>query len=111
MDTYSKRLDPAHRDYLLLTNIEQALVRQAGGWEKFCVEIPRLLRQAIDEVIDSYRSSRFTVAELEKTEKTYLGTKIEILLRKAPNVGNNYLDSPTVFRYYLDSQASHEHRT
>ena len=40
-----------------------------------------MLRQAIDEVIDSYRSGRFTVAELEKTEKTYLGTKIEILLR------------------------------
>lgn len=81
MDTYARRLDPSHRDYELLTKIEQALVRQAGGWEKFCVDIPRLLRQAIDEVIDSYRSGRFTVAELEKTEKTYLGTKIEILLR------------------------------
>ena len=81
MDTYSRRLDPAHRDYELLTKIEQALVRQAGGWEKFCVDIPQLLRQAIDEVIDSYRSGRFTVAELEKTEKSYLGTKIEILLR------------------------------
>ena len=81
MVTYSRRLDPAHRDYELLTKIEEALVRQAGGWDKFCVDIPRLLRQAIDEVIDSYRSHRFTVAELEKTEKTYLGTKIEILLR------------------------------
>jgi hypothetical protein len=81
MDTYSKRLDPAHRDYELLTKIERALVRQAGGWEKFSVDIPRLLRQAIDEVIDSHRSGRFTVAELEKTEKTYLGTKVEILLR------------------------------
>jgi hypothetical protein len=77
MDTYARRLDPSHRDYELLTKIEQALVRQAGGWEKFCVDIPRLLRQAIDEVIDSYRSGRFTVAELEKTEKTYLGTTIE----------------------------------
>ncbi len=62
MDTYSRRLDPGHRDYDLLTKIEKALVRQAGGWEKFCVDIPRLLRQAIDEVIDSYRSRRFTVA-------------------------------------------------
>ena len=43
--------------------------------------MPALLRQAFDEVIDSKRSGRFTFEELEKTEKTYLGTKIEILLR------------------------------
>lgn len=81
MKDYSKRLDRAHHDFELLTKLEEALVRQAGGWERFCIDIPQLLRQAIDEVIDSYRSGRFTVAELEKTEKTYLGTKIEILLR------------------------------
>jgi len=81
MSPYSRRLDPSHRDHELLTRIEKAIVNHAGGWEKFCTDIPRLLRQAIDEVIDSYRSKRFTVVELEKTEKTYLGTKVEILLR------------------------------
>ena len=39
------------------------------------------MRKAIDEVIDSPRTNRFTLDETEKTEKTYLGTKIEILLR------------------------------
>jgi hypothetical protein len=45
------------------------------------VDIPQLFRRAIDEVIDAPRTNRFTLSETEKTEKTYLGTKIEILLR------------------------------
>ena len=53
----------------------------------FAEKIPVLLRQAFDEVIDAPRTNRFTLAEIEKTEKTYLGTKVEILLR-------NYLKIP-----------------
>ena len=41
------------------------------------------LRQALDEVIDGARTGRFAVDQLEKTEKTYIGTKVEILLRYA----------------------------
>lgn len=41
------------------------------------------LRRALDEVIDGPRTGRFSVAQLEKTEKTYIGTKVEILLRHA----------------------------
>lgn len=39
------------------------------------------LRQALDEVIDGARTGRFAVSQLEKTEKTYIGTKVEILFR------------------------------
>lgn len=39
------------------------------------------LRQAIDEVIDTPRTGRFVLAQTEKTEKTYVGTKVEILIR------------------------------
>lgn len=45
------------------------------------VDVPRIIRRSIDEVIDTPRTNRFILAETEKTEKTYLGTKIEILLR------------------------------
>jgi len=79
------RLDSNHDDYALLTRLEKALYRASGGQQKFERDIPALLRQAIDEVIDPARSKRFTLEEIDKTEKTYLGTKIEILLR-------NYLD-------------------
>ena len=68
-------------DYALLTRIEASLYRHAGGPTAFNRDIPALLRQAIDEVIDTPRSRRFLVSELEKTEKTYIGTKVEILLR------------------------------
>ncbi|MGO9319064.1 MAG: NaeI family type II restriction endonuclease [Terracidiphilus sp.] len=77
---------PAHQqqgdpDSLLIEQLEKAILRNAGGHEKFKKEIPILLRKAIDEVIDSARTNRFTLDEIEKTEKTYLGTKVEILLR------------------------------
>ena len=74
-------IQPSHPDYPLVAQLAAAILRHAGGYEKFRVDIPQLLRRAIDEVIDSARSNRFTLIEIEKTEKTYIGTKIEILLR------------------------------
>jgi hypothetical protein len=70
-----------HHDYQLMRFLHDAILRHAGGFEKFRRDVPRLLRQAIDEVIDAARSRRYTIGEIEKTEKTYLGTKVEILLR------------------------------
>lgn len=75
------RLAESHVDYELLYRLEKSIFVSAGGKQRFEEEIPAMLRQAIDEVIDTARSKRFTLMELEKTEKTYLGTKIEILLR------------------------------
>lgn len=43
----------------------------------------KAIRQALDEVIDGGRTGRWSIAQLEKTEKTYIGTKIEILVRTA----------------------------
>ena len=53
----------------------------AGGPEKFQTGFTHLVRKAIDAVIDAPHTGRFTLDEIEKTEKTYLGTKIEILFR------------------------------
>ncbi|WP_176052195.1 NaeI family type II restriction endonuclease [Paraburkholderia caribensis] len=39
------------------------------------------LRQSFDEVIDGPRTGRFSIDQLEKTEKTYIGTKVEIVVR------------------------------
>jgi len=41
------------------------------------------LRRSLDEVIDGQRTGRYRVEQLEKTEKTYIGTKVEIVLRFA----------------------------
>jgi hypothetical protein len=68
-------------DSAILEGLAQTLLRQAGGLEKFSADVPLLFRRALDEVIDSARTGRLTLDELEKTEKTYIGTKIEILFR------------------------------
>ncbi|MCB1087490.1 MAG: restriction endonuclease [Verrucomicrobiae bacterium] len=39
------------------------------------------LRRALDEVIDGMRTGRWAVDSLEKTEKSYIGTKVEILFK------------------------------
>lgn len=80
-------LDSSHQDYPLVSRLVAALLRHAGGFDRFAVDVPVLLRQAFDEVIDAPRTSRFTLGETEKTEKTYVGTKVEILIR-------NYLGVP-----------------
>jgi hypothetical protein len=41
----------------------------------------KAVRQAIDEVIDGPRTGRWSLEQLEKTEKTYVGTKVEIVVR------------------------------
>jgi hypothetical protein len=79
--TFSHGLSPQHPDYELMKRLEDSILRHAGGMMRFRKTIPLLLRKAIDEVIDSARTNRFTLDEVEKTEKTYLGTKVEILLR------------------------------
>jgi len=47
----------------------------------FAEQAAQVLRRALDEVIDGIRTGRWSVASLEKTEKTYIGTKVEILLK------------------------------
>ncbi len=74
-------LPPTHPDFAVLAPLAAALQRQSGGAKGFELGLPNIFRQAVDEVIDAPRTNRFTIDELEKTEKTYLGTKVEILLR------------------------------
>lgn len=46
-----------------------------------------IIRQGLDEVIDGGRTGRWGVDQLAKTEKTYIGTKVEILTQNALDVG------------------------
>jgi len=51
---------------------------QINGFE---LQAAETLRRALDEVIDGMRTGRWSVNSLEKTEKTYIGTKVEILFK------------------------------
>jgi len=74
-------LDRGHADYADLRVLERNLLDAVGGKELFEEKLRSFFRSAIDEVIDTARTARFFLSDLEKTEKTYLGTKFEILLR------------------------------
>lgn len=43
--------------------------------------VGRAIRKSFDEVIDGPRTGRYCIEQLEKTEKTYIGTKVEVVLR------------------------------
>ena len=77
---YSPLVD-GHQDHTDLQKLEQSLLVAVGGFERFSEKFRSFFRSAIDEVIDTARTGRFFLSDLEKTEKTYLGTKFEILLR------------------------------
>lgn len=75
-------LDPAPTapDESLMA-VRKWLINRAGGATKIHSFFERIIRRAIDEVIDGGRTGRWEISQLEKTEKTYIGTKVEILLR------------------------------
>ena len=68
-------------DSALIGQVEKAILRNAGGLARFRKEIPLLLRNAIDEVIDSARTGRFTLDETKINERIYLATKVRIWMR------------------------------
>ncbi len=72
---------PGHKDFEVLEAIAEELLDSGGGEPRVREQVPVLIRRAIDEVIDAPRTGRLRLEEIEKTEKTYIGTKVEILLR------------------------------
>lgn len=74
-------LHESHPDFADLLALEAELLNAVGGRQRFEEKLRGFFRSAIDEVIDTARTGRFHFSDLEKTEKTYLGTKFEILLR------------------------------
>lgn len=85
-------IDDSHVDFLTIKHVADAILERAGGSVRLRAEFPGLIRRAIDEVIDTPRTKRLKLAQLEKTEKTYIGTKVEILLRDFLGLPKGLLD-------------------
>lgn len=81
-----------HPDYDLLVALANTVNHCAGSAEQFRADVPELIRRANDEIIDTPRTGRLVLDEVEKTEKTYLGTKIEILIRDFLGLPKGRLD-------------------
>jgi Restriction endonuclease NaeI len=80
-DSGYQPLPSDHIDHADLAALETDLLLAVKGKELFEEKLRSFFRSAIDEVIDTSRTGRYFLSDLEKTEKTYLGTKFEILLR------------------------------
>jgi hypothetical protein len=84
---------PGHADFSLLREIADEIVLRAGGEDSLKQKIPALLRECIDDVILTPKTRRRSYEELEKTEKTYIGTRVEIMLRSILELPRGKLDT------------------
>lgn len=77
----------------MLSAIAADLEARAGGVGRIAQEVPALLREVVDDVIQTPRTGRRSYDELEKTEKTYIGTRVEIMLRALLSLPRGRLDA------------------
>ncbi|MFC0278931.1 NaeI family type II restriction endonuclease [Falsigemmobacter intermedius] len=81
-----------HIDFPLLSGLAGEIIRLAGGESELRSWFPKMLRSAVDDVVDTANTRRRSYGELEKTEKTYLGTRVEILVRGKLRLPKGRLD-------------------
>lgn len=84
---------PGHRDHTLLVDIANEIAKRAGGKGPLAAKFSAMLRQCVDDVIMTPKTGRRSYDELEKTEKTYIGTRVEIELRAMLRLPKGKLDT------------------
>lgn len=84
---------PGHPDYVLLKSISDEIDRKAGGRAVLASEVPLMLRDCIDALINTPRTGRRDFNELEKVEKTFIGTHVEIVVRRFLRLEKGLLDT------------------
>ena len=92
IDTSTSLVTEGHQDFPLLSSIAEFLISRLGTKNNLIETVGAIIRASIDSVVDTPRTSRRGLADLEKTEKTYLGTRVEILLRHELGVKKGRLD-------------------
>ncbi len=66
--------------------------------------VGRAVRKSFDEVIDGPRTGRYRIEQLEKTEKTYIGTKVEIVLRTELGLERGQLLDNLIMGHEVDTK-------
>lgn len=66
--------------------------------------VGRAVRKSFDEVIDGQRTGRYCIEQLEKTEKTYIGTKVEIILRTELGLGRGQILDNFILGHEVDTK-------
>jgi len=75
-----------HADYAVVRSIADEITDVAGGVEELKILVGEIIRDAIDGVIKSPKTGRRFYSELQNSEKTYIGTCVEVDLRAALGV-------------------------
>lgn len=78
----ASRVVSGHPDFEILEPIAQEIERASHGFDRLRAFFPGMLRDEIDKLVDTPNTDRRSYAQLEKVEKTYIGTRVEIRLRK-----------------------------
>lgn len=89
---------PGHSDFELLDALAREITARAGGALALEQDFPAMLRRCIDDVIMTPKTGRRAYEELEKTEKTYIGTRVEIELRALLRLPRGRLDTEILGR-------------
>lgn len=89
---------PGHPDFDLLHSLATEITARAGGALALEQDFPAMLRRCIDDVIMTPKTGRRAYEELEKTEKTYIGTRVEIELRALLRLPRGRLDTEILGR-------------
>lgn len=84
---------PEHPDFERLTALSTEITARAYGPLELERTFPQMLRDCIDAVIMTAKTGRRSYEELEKTEKTYIGTRVEIELRALLGLRKGRLDT------------------
>ena len=87
------RVAPGHPDHPLLAELAEDILARAKGADQLANKFAMLLRDCIDDVIMTPKTGRRGYDELEKTEKTYIGTRVEIELRALLQLPKGRLDT------------------
>ncbi len=83
---------PDHPDHPLLSGLAAEITARGGGADVLSIRFAQMLRACIDDVIMTPKTGRRAYEELEKTEKTYIGTRVEIELRALLDLPKGRLD-------------------
>lgn len=82
-----------HPDFTRLRALAAEITARAGGPLELERQFPAMLRDCIDAVIMTAKTGRRAYEDLEKTEKTYIGTRVEIELRAMLRLRKGRLDT------------------
>lgn len=81
-----------HPDYPALSVIRDEIATRAGGLPALKEKFPLLVRDAVDFLLDSVRTARTRVTELDNVEKTFIGLKLEHFVRDMLDVPKGLRD-------------------